>query len=122
MEKLALTNLEFKDIRTFLLQNQDKILTVESLDDKNLAALIEQLLNSREFADVSISFKACTLEQKCTIVKSALESNLVFNKVILANVINVLKTYNSFTDDYFKESTVIFSNIEEFLDLKISLG
>ena len=122
MEELALTNLEFQDIRTFLLQNQDKILTVESLDDKNLAALIEQLLNSREFADVSISFKECTLEQKCTIVKSALESNLVFNKVILANVINVLKTYNSFTDDYFKESTVIFSNIEEFLDLKISLG
>lgn len=45
----------------------------------------------------------------------------VSNDSLILNVLGLLKTYNTFNDEYFNDPRIFFSSIEQFLDVKIAL-
>ena len=53
--------------------------------------------------------------------KVLLEQATCYNKQLLVNLVNLLKAYNQFSDDFFKNSVIVFASIEEFLDIKLAL-
>lgn len=123
MEKhITISNSELGKVHEFLIENQDKLIVADNtLDEACFDELVSNLLNCKEFSDIEVSLKGCSTARKCKVVKAAFESKVAFNRILLANIINLLKTYNSFADEYFKADTVFFIDIEEFLDVKIAL-
>lgn len=74
--------------------------------------------------DIQIDLKTDSTEKLVQVFKEIMKLDYVqhlTNKSIMLNIIAMLKTYNSFSDEYFNDQRIFFSSIEQFLDVKIEL-
>lgn len=45
----------------------------------------------------------------------------ISNDSLILNIMSIIKSYNTFSEEYFNDPRIFFSSIEQFLDVKISL-
>lgn len=74
--------------------------------------------------DIQIELKTESTEKLVNIFKEIMKLDYVqhlTNKSLMLNILALIKSYNTFTDEYFNDERIFFSSIEQFLDVKIEL-
>lgn len=44
------------------------------------------------------------------------------NASLILNLLNLIRPYNTFDDEFFKSENIMFNDIEQFLDLKMTFS
>lgn len=93
------------------------------LDTIQLQNYIQELLifEQKNNLNIFLNIKNIQFEQKTYLFKSFLNNTAITNNSILVNIIMLLRTYNSFSDNFFDTTTIYVNSITEFLDLKLEL-
>ena len=69
-----------------------------------------------------LDIKSLSLDDKVAIIKIALNCDDVTDPLMIMNLINLVKVYNTLADDYFESPDVYVNSVEELLDLKLALS
>ena len=69
-----------------------------------------------------LDIKSLSLDDKVAIIKIALNCENVTDPLMIMNLINLVKVYNTLADDYFESPDVYVNSVEELLDLKLALS
>ena len=117
---MTLTNQEIARLDEVLKTSAEFVIDKE-LSETALQILTEKICKDIACSEHQFSFKDLSQDKKITMFKVLLEQATCYNKQLLVNLVNLLKAYNQFSDDFFKNSVIVFSNIEEFLDIKLAL-
>ena len=64
-----------------------------------------------------LDIKSLSLDDKVAIIKIALNCEDVTDPLMIMNLINLVKVYNTLADDYFESPDVYVNSVEDFLDL-----
>ena len=104
----------------------DEYLTIKIISTKNKTItdylkLIYEYENSIEKNNVLLDLKSLSLNELTEAIKYSLSFEELNDAVMLLNIINLIKTYNNLEDLFFESKDVYFNNLEELLDLKLSL-
>lgn len=116
--KLTKENFESKEDLTVIIQ--DNLKTNQILKIFNSIIEIEKLLN----VDIEIQMKSCSTDVLIEIYKNITTPKYIetlTNKSLILNIISLVKSYNTFNDDFFNNKLIFFNSIEQFLDVKIEL-
>ena len=71
----------------------------------------------------SLDIKNISLADKIEIIKFALNyENLDSDPLMLLNILNLVKSYNTLSEDYFQSPDIYVNSVEELLDLKLALS
>ena len=62
------------------------------------------------------------LTLKSEIIKAGLENENLSDPLMLLNILNLIKMYNTLDDSYFSSPDVYVNSIEELLDLKLNMS
>ncbi len=71
--------------------------------------------------DFKLQFKALNKDIKIQLLRKWLLDENMSNSIVLLNIINLIKTYNTLSDDFFRNQNIIFNDITELLDIKIGI-
>lgn len=90
----------------------DEILDYESqeYDDK-----------TKEIYTANIILKNFETDKLVELIKYFLQKTTLVNSSILVNLLNLVKSYNSFDDSFFNHPITFYRDIEQFLDVKEAL-
>ena len=69
-----------------------------------------------------LDIKSLSLDDKVAIIKIALNCDDVTDPLMIMNIINLVKVYNTLADDYFESPDVYVNSVEELLDLKLAIS
>lgn len=72
-------------------------------------------------ATVMVDLKKCSVARKAEIIKFALKYNKLEDPLMLLNIMNLVKVYNTLDESYFKAEDIFVNSIEELLDLKLAI-
>lgn len=92
---------------------------------KNPIDIIKEIYSFQESDNeylIMINIKKIALEQKVQVLKYALTYEALQDPLMLLNILNLVKTYNTLDDTYFESNDIYVNSIEELLDLKLELG
>lgn len=67
------------------------------------------------------SFDNLSFDHRIALMEYAFNNFDLKNIQIIYNIINFIKSYNLFADDYFKSEYIIINSLEELLDFKLKL-
>lgn len=70
---------------------------------------------------VGVNFKGCSVETITEAIKYALAREDLSDPIMILNILNLIKIYNTLDDSFFENEDVYVSNIEELLDVKLAL-
>lgn len=91
---------------------------MERIVPKNLEEAIELYKNP-----IMLNLKPLPLEEKTKIIKYVLtEGQSIEDPLMILNILNLVKVYNTLDDEYFKSEDVYVNSVEEFLDLKLAIA
>ena len=94
-----------------------------NIDDKSLhtaVKIISELENNSSIL-VIYDIKTLSFDVKKRVVKAFLTNDNFQNDDAILNIINLIKNYNSLSDDFFKSEKIWFNSVTEFLDIKLDL-
>ena len=69
-----------------------------------------------------LDIKSLSLNDKVAIIKIALNCDDVTDPLMIMNLINLVKVYNTLADEYFESPDVYVNSVEELLDLKLAIS
>ena len=69
-----------------------------------------------------LDIKSLSLDDKVAIIKIALNCDNVTDPLMIMNLINLVKVYNTLADEYFESPDVYVNSVEELLDLKLAIS
>ena len=70
---------------------------------------------------IYLNLKGLPIETLAEIIRYALNRDDLNDPLLILNIINLIKVYNTLDDAYFDSNDVYVSSIEDFLDLKLEL-
>lgn len=73
-------------------------------------------------ATIMVDLKHCSVEKKAELIKFALQFDKLEDPLMLLNILNLIKVYNTLDESYFKSADVYVNSIEELLDLKLAIN
>lgn len=88
----------------------------------------EQILKSYKETDkvegsvLMVDLKHATVEKKAEIIKEALKYDDLNDPLMLLNILNLVKVYNTLDDSYFQAEDIFVNSVEELLDLKLAIA
>lgn len=88
----------------------------------------EQILKSYKETDkvedavLMVDLKHATVEKKAEIIKEALKYDNLNDPLMLLNILNLVKVYNTLDDSYFQAEDIFVNSVEELLDLKLAIA
>ena len=88
----------------------------------------EQILKSYKETDkvedavLMVDLKHATVEKKAEIIKEALRYDNLNDPLMLLNILNLVKVYNTLDDSYFQAEDIFVNSVEELLDLKLAIA
>lgn len=98
--------------------------------DNNIS--IEQLLENLKYIydlenqlninNLIVKLKNLQLEKKVEAIKFALSYENLKDPLMLLNIFNLIKTYNTLDDSFFSNQYIFILNIQELLDLKLEIN
>ena len=71
---------------------------------------------------VMVDLKHCKVDTKAEVIRFALGYNDLEDPLMLLNILNLVKMYNTLDDNHFAADDVFVNSIEELLDLKLLLS
>ena len=110
------TNISLNDI--------ESVSFAENIDKETLINVLEQIYKYELEKEINIVINAKHLafDLKISLFEHALIYDNLINSVVILNIFNLIKGYNTFEDSYFELDVTYFNSLEEFLDIKISLN
>lgn len=75
-----------------------------------------------ESFDIELHLKNLPFETRIAILEDAMHQENLLDSTMVLNIFNFIKSFNTFSDDYFKNDLVLVNSILEFLDLKTALA
>lgn len=78
--------------------------------------------NPSEKATIMVNMKDAPVNIKAAIIKEVLKYEDLTDPLMLLNIYNLIKSYNSLDDSYFQSQDIYVNSIEELLDLKLALA
>ena len=75
-----------------------------------------------EDAVLMVDLKHATVEKKAEIIKEALKYDNLNDPLMLLNILNLVKVYNTLDDSYFQAEDIFVNSVEELLDLKLAIA
>lgn len=114
---------------TITRENVDSIdFSCEQIDfDSNIAKedleFVLDKINSFdvELQTIHVNLKALTFDSKKIAIKFFLANVNLKHPEFLLNLINLIKNYNSLSEEFFGNEKVLFTDLEEFLNIKLEL-
>lgn len=88
----------------------------------------EQILKSYKETDkvedavLMVDLKHANVEKKAEIIKEALKYDNLNDPLMLLNILNLVKVYNTLDDSYFQAEDIFVNSVEELLDLKLAIA
>lgn len=73
-------------------------------------------------ATIMIDLKNCNAQQKVEVLKYALQYDDLEDPLMLLNILNLVKVYNTLDDSYFESKDIYVNSVEELLDLKLAIS
>lgn len=101
-----------------------RIVIDNSVSKENLILFLEKLYsleNDKEKfdkSDIILDMRGLNIELLGSAIKYSLEYKDLKDPIMLLNIINLVKTYNSLSDDFFADEYVYVKSLEDLLDLK----
>ena len=72
-------------------------------------------------AVMMVNLKHASVEKKAEIIKGALQYDNLADPLMLLNILNLVKVYNTLDDTYFQSEDIFVNSVEELLDLKLAI-
>lgn len=72
-------------------------------------------------ATIMVNLKHVSVEKKAEIIKGALQYDNLDDPLMLLNILNLVKVYNTLDDTYFQSEDIFVNSVEELLDLKLAI-
>lgn len=88
---------------------------------KNLKYIYD-LENQLDINNLQVQLKNLSLEKKVEAIKFALTYENLKDSLMLLNIFNLIKTYNTLDDSFFENQYIFISDIQELLDLKLEIN
>lgn len=98
-----------------------------TLTNEQLCLIIDMVFkfeSETEHASIAINFEKLELQQVISIFKHVMmldQFETIRNASIILNMLMLLRPYNTFDQSFFDSNLIIFSDIEQFLDVKSEL-
>ena len=97
-----------------------------NISKEELLQLLQQVYdyeNKEENKDVVfLKLKGLSVDLLAESIKYSLTRDDLKNPLMILNIINLIKIYNTLDDSFFENEDIYVSSIEELLDLKLSIG
>lgn len=97
---------------------------ITSTNDCNIVEYLKVIYeyeNTLEKNNVLLDLKGLPLKDLEEAIKYSLSFENLNDAVMILNIINLIKTYNNLEDSFFENKDIYVNNLEELLDLKLSL-
>lgn len=121
-------DLTYTNIKVEKQENGTSIYTLEpsnEISENDLISLLQEVYdieNQEDYNDIIyLRLKGLKIDLLTKAIKYSLSREDLKNPLMLLNIINLLKIYNTLDDSFFDNEDVYVSSIEELLDLKLSL-
>lgn len=88
---------------------------------KNLK-FIYDLQNENNQIKIFVKLKNLQLEKKAEVIKFALTYENLRDPLMLLNIFNLIKTYNTLDNQFFNNQNIYICDIQELLDLKLEIS
>lgn len=82
---------------------------------------IEGVKEFFEKGNVMVDLKSCPTELKIEAIKYALTLDNLSDPLMILNILNLIKVYNTLDDEFFKLPDIYVNTVEELLDIKLAL-
>lgn len=89
----------------------------ELMTDEDLSKLIKDINTTQK----DFNIKTCSKDFKERAFKKILELEDIKNPVFILNVLNLIKNYNDFNTSFFENEFIYFSDLTDYLDIRINL-
>ena len=90
---------------------------------EGLKVLLEyEAEHQEESSRFNLLLKGSSVENLAEAFKFALSFESLVDPVMLLNIINLVKVYNTLHDDFFNDEFIYVSSIEDLLDLKLAIS
>ena len=83
---------------------------------------LENAISLWQEGGVMVDIKTLPLEDKINMIKFALKYDELSDPLMIMNLINLVKVYNTLADEYFENSDIYVNSVEELLDLKLAVN
>lgn len=110
-------------------ENGSKIYKIKpnnNIHKDELLSLLTQIYdieNKENYNDVIyLNLKGLSVDLLSDAIKYSLTREDLKNPLMILNIINLIKIYNTLDDSFFENEDIYVSSIEELLDLKLSIG
>lgn len=117
---MIIDNNNFKNIDL----NTDDILVFDSnISVENFKLAVSNIFTFETENNIQhkFSFNDLSFEHRIILLEYVLNDYNIKNIQIIFNIINFIKSYNLFSDDYFSSDFIIVNSLEELLDFKLRL-
>lgn len=122
MESIMKLNEELSSFPVDYNESTGEITVNSSIESEQLKVFLDKLfqfeLDNLEFRPRLI-LKDLSFELKCEAMKIALTRSDLVDQVMILNIFNLVKSWNTFADKYFEDRITLCNSIEEYIDLKL---
>lgn len=116
------------DFKEFLEISEDndnvKIKVNNEISSEQLIDLIKKVYefeSNSEHINILLLLKGLDITKIEEAVKYSLTREDLRDPIMILNILNFIKTYNTLSDDFFENENIYVSSLDDFLDLKLAL-
>lgn len=102
-----------------------KVTVLPGVFKDDLLKIVETIINYEsqdEHENVFLDLKQLDTEKLADVFRYALKQENLNDPLLILNIINLIKVYNSLDDAFFQSPDIYFDSIEELLDLKLEIS
>lgn len=102
-----------------------KVRVLSGVFKDDLMKIVETIINYErqdEHENVFLDLKELDTEKLASVFRYALKQEDLNDPLLILNIINLIKVYNSLDDAFFQSPDIYFDSIEELLDLKLEIS
>lgn len=83
---------------------------------------LEEAIKLYEEGGVFLDLKICDTKLKSDIIKHAIKMDDLEDQLMILNILNLVKPFNTLDDTYFQAPDIYVNSIEELLDIKLNIN
>ncbi|MGN1393457.1 MAG: hypothetical protein ACI4V7_05355 [Succinivibrionaceae bacterium] len=117
--KAKITEKSLEEQTEYTISFDENITTDELLDNLNKIYTLEE---SDEFKDIVFTrLKNLNVDLIIEALRISLTRETLKDPLMLLNIINLVKVYNTLEDSFFEDENIYFNNMEDLLDVRLEL-
>ena len=83
---------------------------------------VENAIELLSKENVMVDIKSFSVEDKASVIREALKNDDLIDPLMIMNLVNLVKVYNTLEDCYFESPDIYVNSVEELLDLKLAIS